>query len=53
VLEPELSPGQLEAIRPILEPLLARLRAQAQKLPPQADSALVYTLDSYQPEDAR
>jgi|HubBroStandDraft_2_1064218.scaffolds.fasta_scaffold653324_2 hypothetical protein len=53
VLEPELPPDQLEAIRPILEPLLARLRAQTEKLPPQADSALVYPLAAYQPGDPR
>jgi hypothetical protein len=53
MLEPELQPDQLEAIRSILDPHLARLRAQTEKLPPQADSALVYTLAAYQPEDGR
>jgi hypothetical protein len=53
VLDPELPPDQVEAIRPILEPLLTRLRAQTEKLPPQADSALVYPLAAYQTEDAR
>jgi hypothetical protein len=42
VLKPDLSADQIEAARPILEPLLARLRSQSEKLPPQADSALVY-----------
>lgn len=49
----ELPPDQLEAIRAILEPLLGRLRAQTEKLPPQADSALVYLLPAYQPEEVR
>ena len=48
-------PGQtqLEAIRPILEPLLARLRGQPAKLPPQADSALVYSLAAHEQEDGQ
>lgn len=42
MLKPEIPADQLDAIRPILEPLLARLRAQAETLSPLADSALVY-----------
>ena len=44
MLKPDIPTDQLEALRPILEPVLARLRKQAEKLPPQADSALVYLL---------
>jgi hypothetical protein len=44
MLNPEIPADQLEAIRPVLEPLLARLRTQAEQLPPQSGSALVYTL---------
>jgi hypothetical protein len=42
VLKPELSAAEIEAATAVLEPLLTRLRAQADKLPPHADSALVY-----------
>ena len=42
MLKPELSAAQIEAAAAVLEPLLTRLRAQADKLPPHADSALVY-----------
>jgi hypothetical protein len=44
MLKPEIPADQLAAILPIMEPLLARLRSQVEKLPPQADSALVYLL---------
>jgi hypothetical protein len=44
MLKPDVPPDQIETIRPILEPLLARLRGQVERLPPQADSALVYLL---------
>jgi len=44
MLKSEVPKEQIEAIRPILEPLLNRLRGQAEKLPIQADSALVYEL---------
>ena len=42
MLKPELSPSQIEAATAVLEPLLTRLRAQTEQLPPLADSALVY-----------
>jgi hypothetical protein len=42
VLKPDLSAAQIESASAVLEPLLTRLRAQADKLPPYADSALVY-----------
>jgi hypothetical protein len=50
MLKPEIPVDQIEAIRPVLEPLLARLRNQAEHLPPQSDSALVYplALDEYE-----
>jgi hypothetical protein len=44
MLKPDVPPEQLDLARPIVEPLLARLRSQADSLPPQADSALVFTL---------
>ena len=46
MLKPDLPAAQMEVIVPILEPLLARLRSQADKLPSQADSALAYLLVS-------
>ena len=42
MLKPDIPAAQMEVIVPILEPLLARLRSQTDKLPPQADSALTY-----------
>lgn len=42
MLKPDLSAAQIDAATAVLEPLLTRLRAQADKLPPHADSALVY-----------
>jgi len=42
VLKPELSSDQIETARLVLDPLLTRIRTQTEKLPPQADSALVY-----------
>jgi len=42
MLNPDIPPDQLDRIRPILEPLLARLRNYLDKLPPQSDSALIY-----------
>ncbi len=42
MLKPDLSQAQIEAASAILEPLLTRLRAHAEKLPPHADSALIY-----------
>ena len=53
MLKPDIPAAQLETIRPILEPLLARLRAQAEKLPPQTDSALVYPLAADEHEAGR
>ena len=53
MLKPEIPTDQIETIRQILDPLLARLRAQAEKLPPQADSALVYLLGVTEHEDGR
>jgi len=53
MLKPDIPAAQLEALRPILEPLLARLRSQAEKLPPQADSALVYPLVADESEAGR
>jgi len=50
---PEIPPTQLETIQPILDPLLARLRVQADQLPPQADSALVYLPAYEQHEDGQ
>lgn len=50
---PEIPRAQLDTIQPILDPLLARLRAQADQLPPQADSALVYLLAYEQHEGGR
>jgi hypothetical protein len=44
MLKPEIPVDQIEAIQPILDPLLARLRTQAEQLPLQSDSALVYPL---------
>jgi hypothetical protein len=44
MLKPEIPAEQIEAIRPVLEPLLARLRTQVEQLPPQSDSALVYSV---------
>ena len=44
MLNPDIPPDQFERIRPILEPLLARLRTYLEKVPQQADSALVYPL---------
>jgi hypothetical protein len=42
MLKPELSAAQIDAATAVLEPLLTRLRAEAEKLPSQQDSALVY-----------
>ena len=53
MLKSEIPADQIETIRPILDPLLARLRALAEKLPPQADSALVYLLGATEHEDGR
>jgi hypothetical protein len=53
MLKPDIPSDQFEMIRPILEPLLARLRGQAEKLPPQADSALVYPLTADESEAGR
>jgi hypothetical protein len=53
MLKPDLPADQLDALRPILEPLLARLGSQAEKLPLQADSALVYLLVADQGEAGR
>ena len=44
MLKPDIPQDQIEAIRPILAPLLLRLHKQLEKLPDQADSALVYCL---------
>jgi hypothetical protein len=52
-LTPEIPQTQIEAIRPVLEPLLARLRAQVEKLPPQAASALVFDITPNAPEGVR
>lgn len=43
-MKPDIPPDQIAAIRPILDPLLLRLHHQMEKLPQQADSALVYSL---------
>jgi hypothetical protein len=53
MLKPEIPPTQLETIQPILDPLLARLRVQANQLPPDADSALVYLPASEQHEEGQ
>ena len=53
MLKPEIQPEQLEALRPIVEPLFARLRIEAGKLPPQADSALVYVFAEQPREQSR
>ena len=50
MLKPEIPVEQIESIRPVLEPLLARLRTQVEHLPPQSDSALVYSLAADQYE---
>lgn len=42
MLKPGLSTDQIEAAAAVLDPLLDRLRAQSEKLPPHTDSALVY-----------
>jgi hypothetical protein len=44
MLKTDIPQDQIDLITPILEPLLARLRTQVEKLPPQADSALAYLL---------
>ena len=44
MLKTDIPQDQIDLITPILEPLLARLRSQIERLPPQADSALVYLL---------
>jgi hypothetical protein len=44
MLKTDIPQDQIDLITPILEPLLARLRRQIERLPPQADSALVYSL---------
>ena len=44
MLKPDIPQDQIDLVAPILEPLLARLRSQIERLPPQADSALVYLL---------
>jgi hypothetical protein len=51
VLKPQLSAAQIETASAVLDPLLIRLRAQSEKLPPHADSALVY-LPVHEGEDA-
>ena len=53
MLKPEIPADQIETIRLILEPLLGRLRSQAEKLPPQTDSALVYLLGTTEYEEGR
>jgi hypothetical protein len=53
MLKSEIPEDQIETIRPILDPLLARLRSQAEKLPAQADSALVYLLGATEYEEGR
>lgn len=52
-LTPEIPQTQIEVIQPVLEPLLARLRAQVENLPPQAASALVFAVSPNAPEDSR
>jgi|HubBroStandDraft_6_1064221.scaffolds.fasta_scaffold49428_3 hypothetical protein len=42
VLKPDIPTEQIQAIQPTLEPLLVRVRSQAEKLPRQADSALEF-----------
>ena len=44
MLKPDIPQDQIDAIRPILEPLLLRLHKQLEKLPEQACSALLYDL---------
>jgi len=53
MLNPDIPPDQLERIRPILDPLFARLRTYLERLPPQSDSALIYVLVSHpaEPQD--
>jgi len=53
MLNPDIPADQIERIRTILDPLLARLQAQYSTLDPGADSALIYSLsaDARQPED--
>ena len=53
MLKSDIPAHELEALRPILEPLLTRLRRQAEKLPPQADSALAYLLAADECEAGR
>jgi len=55
MLNPEIPPDQIQRIRAILEPLLARLETQYSTLSPAADSALVYSLssDPRRPEDGQ
>jgi hypothetical protein len=48
IAPPEIPQAQMEAIQPVLEPLLARLRSQTANLAPQADSALVFTLTGHE-----
>ena len=48
MLKPDIPPDQLQTLQAIVEPLLARLRAHVEKLPPQADSALVYPLGDHE-----
>jgi len=50
MLNPDIPPDQLERIRPILEPLLARLRTYLERLPPQSDSALIYPIERHPTE---
>lgn len=57
MLKPEIpaaiTPAQAETIRPILEPLLGRLRGHTANLPPLAESALTYRLTQEPPEQPR
>lgn len=51
MLKPDIPQDQIDAIRPILEPLLLRLHKQLEKLPHQAGSALHYCLASGLPRN--
>jgi hypothetical protein len=53
MLKPDIPADQLEKIRPVLDPLLARLRAQTEKLPPQAESALAFALGAAERGDGQ
>lgn len=44
-MKTDIPPEQLERVLPVVQALLAKLKGHSQKLPPEAESALVFQPD--------